>query len=144
MPKILIRKANIEDANLILGFIKELARHEKAEEKVIASVEDIENNFFNNSKTIEAIICTYDNIPIGFAVYFLNFSTWLGKNGLYLEDLYVSPSHRGTGAGMKLLKHLVALAIENNYGRIDTGACKPNCVTARFKYEEPTVPRTQS
>lgn len=119
MPKILVRKAAIEDASLILGFIKELARFEKAEDEVIATVEDIENNLFSSSTTTEALICTSDNTPIGIAIYFLNFSTWLGKNGLYLEDLYVSPNHRGSGAGKRLLKHLAELAIENNYGRFE-------------------------
>jgi GNAT superfamily N-acetyltransferase len=119
LSEILIRKAAIEDASLILGFIKELARYEKAEEEVIATVEDIENNLFSSSTTTEALICTSDKTPIGIAIYFLNFSTWLGKNGLYLEDLYVSPNHRGSGAGKGLLKHLAELAVENNYGRFE-------------------------
>ena len=119
MPELLIRKAAIEDASLILGFIKELARYERAEEEVIATVEDIENNLFSTGTTTEALICTSDKTPIGIAIYFLNFSTWLGKNGLYLEDLYVSPKHRGSGAGKRLLKHLAELAVENNYGRFE-------------------------
>ncbi len=119
MPEILVRKASIEDSGLILGFIKELARYEKAEDEVIATVEDIENNLFNRSSTTEAVICTSDQLAIGLAIYFLNFSTWLGKNGLYLEDLYVSPDHRSAGIGKKLLKHLAVLAVENNYRRFE-------------------------
>ena len=115
----MIRKATIADASLILEFIKELATYEKAEDEVIATVEDIESNLFDNSTTTEAVICTSDNKPIGLAVYFLNFSTWLGKNGLYLEDLYVSPNYRGAGAGKKLLKYLAEIAVENNYGRFE-------------------------
>lgn len=119
MPELLIRNATIEDASLVLEFIKELARYEKAEEEVIATVEDIENNLFGSSTTTKALICTSDQTPIGIAIYFLNFSTWLGKNGLYLEDLFVSPGHRGSGAGKRLLKHLAGIAVENDYGRFE-------------------------
>ncbi len=119
MSEVQIRKAKIDDSSLILSFIKELAAYEKAENEVIASIEDIEKNLFNESTTTEAVICFSDNQPIGFAVYFLNFSTWLGKNGLYLEDLYVSPDFRGTGAGKKMLKHLAQLAVEYNCGRFE-------------------------
>lgn len=119
MPELLVRNAVIEDASLILEFIRELARYEKAEKEVIATVEDIENNLFNSSTTTKALICHSDQTPIGIAIYFLNFSTWLGKNGLYLEDLFVSPSHRGSGAGKKLLKHLAEIAVENDYGRFE-------------------------
>jgi len=109
----------IEDASLILGFTKELAIFEKAEDEVIATVEDIENNLFCKNATTKAVICTSDNKQIGLAVYFLNFSTWLGKNGLYLEDLYISPNYRGAGAGKRLLKYLAEIAVENNYGRFE-------------------------
>ncbi len=119
MSEIEIRKANTNDSSLILDFIKELASYEKAENEVRATVEDIEKNLFDNKTTTEAIICISNNKPIGFAVYFLNFSTWLGQNGLYLEDLYVSPEYRGSGAGKKLLKYLAAMAIENNCGRFE-------------------------
>ena len=119
MPEILIREATIEDASLILGFIQELATFEKAENEVIATVEDIKSALFDSGTTTKAVICTSDGEPIGFALYFLNFSTWLGKYGLYLEDLYISPSHRGTGAGKRLLKYLAELAVENDYGRFE-------------------------
>lgn len=132
MPDIFIRKAAIEDASLVLGFIKELARYERAEEEVIATVEDIENNLFSKSTTTEALICTSDKTPIGIAIYFLNFSTWLGKNGLYLEDLYVSPKHRGSGAGKRLLKHLAELAVENNYGRFEWSVLDRNEPAIKF------------
>ncbi|MET4695588.1 GNAT family N-acetyltransferase [Endozoicomonas lisbonensis] len=119
MSEVQIRKANIDDASLILSFVKELAIYEKAENEVIATVEDIEKNLFDESTTTEAVICLYGGKPVGFAVYFLNFSTWLGKNGLYLEDLYVSPEFRGCGAGKKMLKHLAQLAVEYNCGRFE-------------------------
>ena len=132
MQQIEVRKATFEDASTILGFIRELARYEKAEEQVTASVENIEKNLFSQSTTTEAIICTSGGKPIGFAVYFLNFSTWLGKDGLYLEDLYVSPDYRGTGAGKMLLKYLAALAVENNYERFDWSVLDWNQPAIRF------------
>lgn len=119
MPELLIRDADIEDASLILEFIRELAIYEKAEEEVIASVADIEKNLFSSSTTTKALICSAGQTPIGIAIYFLNFSTWLGKNGLYLEDLFISPSHRGSGAGKKLLKHLAEIAVDNDCGRFE-------------------------
>ena len=80
---------------------------------------DIENSLFDGNSSTKAVICTIDNVPVGFAVYFFNYSTWLGKHGLYLEDLYVSPEFRGSGAGMALLKHLARIAISRNCGRFE-------------------------
>ena len=119
MLEVEIRKANINDSSLILNFVNELAAYEKAQDKVTATVEDIEKNLFDKNTTTEAVICLLDNKPIGFAVYFLNFSTWLGKNGLYLEDLYISPRFRGYGAGKKILKYLAVMAVEYNCGRFE-------------------------
>lgn len=132
MSEIAIRKATIEDASLILDFIKELAIYEKAEKEVIARVEDIEKNLFGNNTTTEAVICTSDNKPIGIAIYFLNFSTWLGKNGLYLEDLYISPDYRGSGAGKRLLKYLAGLVVENDYGRFEWSVLNWNEPAIKF------------
>ncbi len=119
MSEVAIRKATINDSGLILHFVKELATYEKALDEVSATIEDIEVNLFDENTTTEALIILSDNKPIGFAVYFLNFSTWLGKNGLYLEDLYVSPEFRGCGAGKKLLKSLAQIAVKNNCGRFE-------------------------
>ena len=119
MTEVKIRKATIDDSSLILTFVKELATYEKSQDSVLASVDDIKKNLFDKNTTTEAVICLSDDKPIGFAVYFLNFSTWLGKNGLYLEDLYVNPEFRGCGAGKKLLKYLAQLAVENDCGRFE-------------------------
>lgn len=119
MAEVKIRKATIDDSSLILTFVKELATYEKSQDSVLASVDDIKKNLFDKNTTTEAVICLSDDKPIGFAVYFLNFSTWLGKSGLYLEDLYVSPEFRGCGAGKKLLKYLAQLAVENDCGRFE-------------------------
>ncbi|MRJ44590.1 GNAT family N-acetyltransferase [Idiomarina loihiensis] len=119
MSGIEIRQATIEDSALIHRFITELAAYEKAENEVLASVADIENSLFGDNTATNAIICYFNNEPIGFAVYFFNFSTWLGRHGLYLEDLYVSPEHRGVGAGKALLKHLAKVAVSKNCGRFE-------------------------
>ena len=119
MSAINIREAVAEDAGLILEFVIELARYEKAEQEVKATKEDIRNSIFGPQSTTHALICSIDERAIGFAVYFYNYSTWLGKNGLYLEDLYVSPEYRQLGAGKALLKHLAGIAIDRDCGRLE-------------------------
>ncbi len=119
MTAIEIRQARAEDAAIILGFVTDLAIYEKAEDEVIATVSDIEHSLFGPESTADAVICNIDNEAVGFAVYFFNYSTWLGRNGLFLEDLYVSQAHRGKGAGKALLKHLANIALENNCGRFE-------------------------
>jgi len=119
MSEIIIRQATIEDAALILKFITELAIYEKAEHEVAASKADIENSLFSEDSTTHAVICSLNNEPIGYAVYFFSYSTWLGKHGIYLEDLYVSPEHRSIGAGKLLLKHLANIALSKGCGRFE-------------------------
>lgn len=114
-----IRKATAEDAALILKFITDLAIYEKAKHEVIATEADIKNSLFSDATTAHALICNIDNKPVGYAVYFFNYSTWLGKNGLYLEDLYIAPEHRGSGAGKEVLKYLAKIAVTNNCGRFE-------------------------
>lgn len=119
MSTLNIKNATIEDSSMILRFVKELARYEKAEHEVLATEVDIKNSLFGESSTTNAVICYLNSEPIGFAVYFFNYSTWLGKNGLYLEDLYVSPDHRSVGAGKALLKHLANIAVSKQCGRFE-------------------------
>lgn len=114
-----IREAAIDDAAVILDFVTELAAFEKAEHEVLTDVEAIEHTMFSESATAKAIIGELDDKPIAMAVYFFNYSTWLGKNGLYLEDLYVSDKHRGIGAGRRMLRHLARLALEKDCGRFE-------------------------
>ncbi len=127
-----IRQATADDAALILRFITELAIYENAESEVIANRSDIENSLFASDSTTRAIICNIDNEPVGFAVYFFNYSTWLGKHGLYLEDLYVSPKHRGAGAGKALLKHLAEIALARDCGRFEWSVLDWNEPAIRF------------
>ncbi|OMH25764.1 GNAT family N-acetyltransferase [Motiliproteus sp. MSK22-1] len=119
MNNLTIRPARAEDAALILGFITELAIYEKAEHSVVATEMDIATSLFAPDATAKALICLREDKPIGYAVYFYNYSTWLGKQGLYLEDLYITPEQRGSGAGKAMLKHLAQQAIENKCGRFE-------------------------
>jgi GNAT superfamily N-acetyltransferase len=114
-----IRDATRADAEVILGFITELAIYEKAEHEVLASVADIERSLFDEASPARALICLLDDQPIGFAVYFFNYSTWQGRKGLYLEDLFVSLQHRGVGAGKQLLRHLAKIAHDSGCGRFE-------------------------
>jgi GNAT superfamily N-acetyltransferase len=119
MSNITIRTASAEDSQLILRFITDLAIYEKAEDAVIATQNDIEQSLFGEGSTTKAVICEIDDQAVGFAVYFFNYSTWLGKHGLYLEDLYVSPEFRGTGAGKALLVYLAKIAVAHDCGRFE-------------------------
>ena len=114
-----IRKATSDDVAQIRQFILELAIYEKAEHEVEATEADLHNTLFGEGATAHCVICENRGQAIGFAVYFFNYSTWQGRNGLYLEDLYVSPSSRGQGAGKALLQHLAKIAVDNNCGRFE-------------------------
>jgi len=132
MSNITIREATKKDSNIILGFIKELAKYEKAENEVIATESSIANSLFNSGSSTKAIICEKNGIPIGFAVYFFNYSTWLGRHGLYLEDLYVSATERGSGAGKSLLKYLAQLAVSKGCGRFEWSVIDWNQPAIKF------------
>ncbi len=119
MHPVEIRNATVDDASLILRFVQELATYEKEPEAVVATEADIQASIFGPESTVEAVICEVAGEPVGFAVYFYNYSTWLGRNGMYLEDLYVSPAYRKVGAGKALLKHLAGIAVSKGCGRFE-------------------------
>lgn len=114
-----IRKANITDSQLILDFIKELASYENLADKVVASIENIQTTLFCEHPKAEVFILEADNNPAGFVLFFHNYSTFLGKHGLYIEDLYVREQYRGHGFGKALLKHVCQLAKERDCGRVE-------------------------
>ncbi|WP_070969541.1 GNAT family N-acetyltransferase [Vibrio sonorensis] len=114
-----IRKATKADAPTILNFINELAIYEKEADSVINTVEQIEERLFGSEVHAHGLICEYQGEAIGFAVYFFNYSTWVGKYGLYLEDLYITEKQRGIGAGKALMKHLAQIAVEKDCGRFE-------------------------
>ncbi len=114
-----IRQAQVQDADLVLEFIRALAKYEKLENEVYATKELIIKNLFSDNHKAYCLIAEYDNEAAGFAIYFYNFSTFLAKPGLYLEDLFVKPEYRSHGIGKALLKELVKIAIEEDLGRIE-------------------------
>lgn len=132
LRKIQLRQAVIEDAGLILRFVRELAAYERAEAEVTATEADIRTSLFGREATAKALICDIDGVAAGFAVYFFNYSTWLGRRGLYLEDLYVSPDYRRAGVGRALLRHLARTAVSLDCGRMEWNVLDWNEPAIRF------------
>lgn len=113
-----IRFAEEKDVPLILEFIKKLASYEKLSHEVVATEEILKESLFGR-KVAEVIIGEYEEQPVGFALFFYNFSTFLGKPGLYLEDLFVDPEMRGKGFGKTMLSYLAKLAKDRDCGRLE-------------------------
>ena len=114
-----IRPATEQDADLILWFIKGLADYEKLAHEVEASTDDLKKHLFGPSPKAEVLIGEFEEEPVGFALFFHNFSTFLGKPGIYLEDLFVIPEMRGRGFGKALLASLARLAMDRDCGRLE-------------------------
>ena len=119
MSMISISPAAPEDAALLLGFIRELAEYERLAHAVAATEEDLRRTLFGRDAYAHALIASLDGQPAGFAVYFFNYSTFLGRPGLYLEDLYVRPAARRRGVARRLLAHLAGIALERGCGRME-------------------------
>ena len=113
-----IRQAHPQDAQLILDLVMALAVYEKAPEEVIATIADIERDFFNDNPQVFCNFIEANGAVVGFVVWFLNYSTWTGTHGVYIEDLFVLPEHRGNGYGKALLVHLAQLCIERGFHRL--------------------------
>src|SRR5882724_423907 len=112
-----IRTATAADAALILDFIRRLAEYEREPNAVVATEADLLRDGFGPQPKYRCLIAEWDNAPAGFAFFFFNYSTWLGKPGIYLEDLFVLPEMRGKGIGKALLQKLAQIAVEENcYG----------------------------
>ena len=116
--KLTFRNAERRDTALILRFIKELADYEKMLDEVVADEATLEEWLFDKQKA-EVIFAVVDGREIGFALFFHNFSTFLGHAGIYLEDLYVMPEYRGKGYGKAILKKLASIAVERGCGRLE-------------------------
>ncbi len=114
-----LRPATPADCPAIVGLIRELAVFEKLEHLVVVTPETLEPQLFGPRPAAEAVVAEVGGQVVAFALFFTNFSTFLGKPGLYLEDLYVQPAHRGSGLGKALLQHLAALAVERGCGRFE-------------------------
>lgn len=119
MEKLVIRKCEKEDVPLILSFIKQIAEYEKLLDTLTVNEATLEESLFGHNSKAEVIIGYLNNEPIGYAVYFFNFSTFTGKNGLYLEDLFIKPEFRGKSFGKTLLHYLAQIAVTKNCGRME-------------------------
>ncbi len=127
-----IRVATEEDVSLILKFIRGLAEYERLAHEVTATEETLRDTLFGARRVAEVLIGEYRREPVGFALFFHNFSTFLGRPGIYLEDLFVTPGMRGRGFGRALLTHLAKLATDRKCGRLEWSVLDWNEAAIRF------------
>ena len=139
-PPCLIRPAVEADVPLVLALIRELAEYERLADEVTATEADLREALFGPAPGAEAVIAMVGERPAGFALYFHNFSTFAGKRGLYLEDLYVRPEHRGQGIGRRLLRHLAGVARERGCRRFEWAVLDWNEPAIRFYRRIGAVP----
>jgi GNAT superfamily N-acetyltransferase len=119
MQEVAIRFATADDAGLLLQFVRELAAYEKAADAVVATEDDLRRDGFGPERHFEALIASVDDRPAGIALFFPTYSTWRGKPGLYLEDIFVSEWARRLGLGRRLMARLAAIAVERGWERLD-------------------------
>ena len=129
---ITVRAAEPGDVATILRFVRELAEYERAADQVVATEALLGEALFGLAPAAEAVIAERDGEPVGMALYFFNFSTWSGWRGLYLEDLYVTPDARGSGAGTALLRHLAGVALDRGCARFEWQVLDWNEPALRF------------
>ena len=127
-----IRRARSDEAGLVLDFVRELAAYEKLSHEVEATETDIADALFGRDPRLFCAIAEWNGEPVGFAVWFLNFSTFSGRHGIYLEDLYVRPSHRGKGLGKALLVYLAKECIDNGWSRLQWAVLDWNAPSIAF------------
>ncbi len=126
-----IRFATVDDCPAILHLITQLAIYEKMENEVVATLEDLKYSLFKKAQA-EALLAIEDGKPVGFALFFHNYSTFLGRVGLHLEDVFVEPQHRGKGYGKALLAKLAALAVQRGCGRFEWACLDWNAPSIAF------------
>jgi GNAT superfamily N-acetyltransferase len=127
-----IRSATEQDIPVILDLIKQLAEYERLTDRVVATEQRLRDTLFGERPAAEVLLATLDGEIAGFAVFFTNYSTFLAKPGLYLEDLFVKPHARGKGIGKALLARLAKIAIERDCGRVDWSVLNWNEPSIRF------------
>jgi GNAT superfamily N-acetyltransferase len=115
----MIRPARPQDVPAIHRLIRELADYEKSLDQVTATQEDLHRSLFADQPAVFAHVAEQDGTVVGFALWFLNYSTWLGEHGIYLEDLYVTPAVRGSGLGRALLAELARICVQRGYSRLE-------------------------
>lgn len=132
MRGMLIRSATAADCAAILAFIRELAEYEKLLHEVVATEATLHATLFGARPAAEVVIAEVDGAPVGFALFFTSYSTFLAKPGLYLEDLFVRSAARGRGVGLALMRHLAQLCIARDYGRFEWSVLDWNEPALRF------------
>ena len=128
----MIRPATPHDVGALVELVQELAEYERSPESVELVPEQLQAVLFGDSPTVFAHVAEVEGRIVGMAIWFLNFSTWTGRNGIYLEDLYVRPEARGQGIGRALLAELAAIAHRSGYGRVDWAVLNWNETALRF------------
>ena len=138
-----ICKAKEEDISDILYFIMELAKFERLEHSAVATHESIKKYLFGEHPYAEVIFIEKDQTKVGFALYFFNFSTFLGKPGIYLEDLFILPNHRKNGYGKQLLSHIAKIAVDNHFGRFEWSVLDWNTEAIHFYHSLGAIPMSE-
>lgn len=132
MTDLNIRPAHAEDARQILQFITALAVYEQAPEEVVATEADIRARLFSPDSTVYALMAEVGGQAVGFAIYFLNFSTWTGRHGIHLEDVFISSEWRGRGYATRLLRYLARMAVARDYRRLEWNVLDWNAPAIAF------------
>lgn len=129
---LILRDAAPADAETLERFVRELAEYEREPDAVVTDAATIRGQLEQERPPFEALVAELDGEPVGFALFFPNYSTWLGRPGLYLEDLYVTPAARGKGVGKALLKRLARIAVDRGYGRFEWSVLDWNTPAIEF------------
>ncbi|MGY1811932.1 N-acetyltransferase family protein [Blastococcus sp. SYSU D00820] len=135
-----VRPVRPDDVPALVGLVRELAAYEKAEHEVRLTEEQLATALFGDSPALFGHVAVRDEQVVGLALWFLNFSTWRGTHGIYLEDLYVQPAHRGTGLGRELLRTLAAVCVERGYSRLEWSVLDWNTPSIDFYRAAGAVP----
>lgn len=138
-----IREASPDDVPVILDFIRALAEYERLSHEVVATEDLLRETLFGERRTAEALLGYLDGEPVAFALFFHNFSTFLGRPGIYLEDLFVKPAARGCGVGRAMLTHLVRLAQQRKCGRVEWSVLDWNEPAINFYRSLGAVPKAE-
>jgi GNAT superfamily N-acetyltransferase len=135
-----IRPARPDDAETIATLIRELAAYERLEDQARATADDLTRHLFGDRPSAEVLIAEVDGGPVGFALYFSTFSTFRGQPGLYLEDLFVRPEHRGRGIGKALLAGVARVAVDRDCGRLEWSVLDWNTPSIEFYRSQGAIP----
>jgi GNAT superfamily N-acetyltransferase len=138
-----VRPVRPDDVPAVVGLVRELAEYEKALHEVRLTEEQLSGVLFGTAPALFGHVAEHDGEVVGIALWFLNFSTWRGTHGIYLEDLYVSPAHRGTGLGRELLRTLAAVCVERGYSRLEWAVLDWNTPSIEFYKAVGAVPMNE-